>query len=235
MNYQSDNLPEVDYFGVKEMGEGERSRFNSWYGAEFERLRNERKQYDLREEMIKYCYDDCGVLASAFARFNESMVSELRSSGVNDIIDHDFTILADFITLPQLVVHWFIGCMMPQRTIAVVPNGGYDGEKGRSLKEHVWLSYLDKVNEHMEGVNFVPIVSRYCSRCTQQRVGSFYMDGYRELPSGGRECFEFYGCYYHGCTICFPDRSKVIRCKHRENGHLTVEKAYVDTMDREEQ
>ena len=67
MNYRSDNLPEVDYFGVKEMSEDERSRFNSLYGTESERLRNEIKQYDLREEMIKYCYDDCGVLASAFA------------------------------------------------------------------------------------------------------------------------------------------------------------------------
>ena len=60
------------------------------------------------------------------------------------------------------------------------------------------------------------------------------MDGYRELPNGHRECFEFYGCYYHGCTRYFPDRSKVIRCKHRENRYVMVEKADIDTMDREQ-
>ena len=53
------------------------------------------------------------------------------------------------------------------------------------------------------------------------------------MANGVRGCFEFYGCYYHGCHVCFPDRSKVVRCKYRENGYLTVEKAYVDTMDRE--
>ena len=53
------------------------------------------------------------------------------------------------------------------------------------------------------------------------------------MSNGVRECYEFYGCYYHGCMVCFPDRSKVVRCKHRENGYLTVERAYFDTMDRE--
>ena len=51
--------------------------------------------------------------------------------------------------------------MMPQHTIAVVPNGGYDSGKCGSLKKRVWLTYIDKVNEHEEGVEFVPIVSRY--------------------------------------------------------------------------
>ena len=154
------------------------------------------------------------------------MINKLRRSGVSDIIDHNFTILADFITLPQLVIHLFVRCMMPERTIAVVPNGG-------SLKERIWLTYMDKVNERAEGVDFVPMISRYCSGRGQHRVGSFYFDGYREMPNEHRDCFEFYGCYYHGCTMCFPDRSKVVRCKRRENGYLTVEKAYIDTMDTE--
>ena len=189
--------------------------------------------YNLRKEMIKYCYDDCLVLASAFSCFNESMINELKGSGVTDIVQHDFTILANFITLPQLVIHWFVGCMMPERTISVVPNGAYDSGKCGSLKERMWLSYMDKMKERLEGNQFVPIMSRYCSGCGQHRIGAFYLDGYRELPNGCRECFEFYGCYYHGCTTCFPDRSKVVRCKHRENGYVMVEKAYVDTMDRE--
>ena len=42
------------------------------------------------------------------------MIKELKDSGVKDIIEHDFTILADFITLPQLVIHWFVGCVMPE-------------------------------------------------------------------------------------------------------------------------
>ena len=145
------------------MNADEKERFMNWHSAEEGRLREAGLEYDLRGEMVKYCYDDCFVLASAFSQFNQSMMFELKSSGIDDIIDHDFMILANFITLLQLVIHWSVRCMMPQRTIAIVPNGGYDSGKCGSLKERVWLTYINKVNECEEGVEFVPIVSRYCS------------------------------------------------------------------------
>ena len=153
------------------MNEDEKRRFMNWHSAKEGRLREAGLEYDLRGEMVKYCYDDCFVLASAFY---QSMICELKSSGIDDIIDHDFMILADFITLPQLVIHWFVRCIMPQCTIAIVPNGGYDSRKCDSLKERVWLTYIDKVNEHEEGVEFVPIMSRYCLGREQHRVGDFF-------------------------------------------------------------
>ena len=183
--------------------------------------------------MIKYWYDDCLVLAAAFSRFIESMINELKRSGIQGIVDHDFTIIADFMALPQLLIHWFVCCMMLDRTIAVVPNGGYDSRKGGLLKERVWLTYVDREHEHVEGNEFVPIISRYCFGRGQQRVGAYYLDGYRELNDGRSECYEFHGCYFHGCPICFPDRSKVVRCKHREDSYVTIGKVYIDTMDRE--
>ena len=87
--------------------------------------------------------------------------------------------------------------------------------------------------ERAQGNNFVPMQSRYCSGEGQHRIGKYFLDGYRVLPCGSRECYEFYGCYYHGCSICFPDRSKVVRCKYRENGYTTIEKAYMNTIERE--
>ena len=133
MSYCSNDLPSIEHFGVDEMGKEERKRFLKWYKEESVRMKEEGLSYDLsydfRKEMIKYCYDDCFVLASAFSRFNESMIKELKDSGVKDIIEHDFTLLADFITLPHLAIHWFVGCVMPERTVSVVPNGGYDGGK----------------------------------------------------------------------------------------------------------
>ena len=78
-----------------------------WYDSECARFRNDPDLiYNLHEEMIKYCYDECFVLASAFPHFNESMIKELRSSGVLGIVKHDYMILADYITLPQMVIHW---------------------------------------------------------------------------------------------------------------------------------
>ena len=140
------------------------------------------------------------------------MICELKKTGVCGIVDHEYTIATDFITLPQMVIHWFVGCMMPKWSIAIVPNRSYDSGKDGSIKENVWLAYLNKLHGHSEGNAFVPITSRYCMGSTQKRVRRFFFDGFRELTDKSRECYEFYGCYYHRCRQCFPDHSKVLRC-----------------------
>ena len=190
------------------------NRFLSWYNEEQLKYNSDNGMlYDLRREMLKYCYDDCFVLATAFSKFNESIIMELKSTGVKGIIDHDYTILADFIMLPQMVIHWFVGCMMNEYEISVVLSGGYfDGECG-SCKERIWLTYLDAIHLCEECDDFVPLVSRYCSGIDQYGVGDYYLDGFRELPGGYREFYEFYGCYYHGCDVCDGDDGQIKGCK----------------------
>ena len=48
----------------------------------------------------------------------------------------------------------------------------------------------------------MPLVSRYCSGVGQYRVGGYYLDGFRELPGGCREFYEFYGCYIITVVAC---------------------------------
>ena len=115
--------------------------------------------YDLHREMLKYCYDNCFLLATAFSKFNESMIMELKSTGVKGIIDHDYTILADFITLPQMVIHLFVGCMMNEHEISVVPSGGHFDGKCGSRKERIWLTYLDAIHLCKECDDFCCVVS----------------------------------------------------------------------------
>ena len=125
MDYKCLGLLDRKYFGTNEMTIETLKRFEEWYVDEDRRLRNNDIQYVLREEMIKYYCDDCNMLSSAFSKFNESMIIELKNSGVVDIVDHQYTILADFITLPQMVIHWFVGVMLPERTLSIIPQRGY--------------------------------------------------------------------------------------------------------------
>ena len=218
IDYKCRGLPEREYFGINEMDVETLNRFEAWYVKEDTRLREIGGWYVLREEMIRYCYDDCYVLSVAFSRFNESMIVELCNSGVTDIIDHQYTILADFITLPQMVIHWFVGIMLPERTLSVVLHRGYEWGRCGLRKEQIWLTFLDKKNVEEEGEFFVPIQSRY-SLGGQKKMGRYYLDGFRQLLDGKRVCYEFYGCYYHGRMSCFPDRNKMVRRKYREDGH----------------
>ena len=225
------HLPERDDFEVDKMNGETKKRFEEWYVSESREIEDGDGYYDLREEMIKYCYDDCFVLRDAFNLFNSSMIKELKASGVK-LTEHTYTILADFITLPQMVIHWYVGAIMEERKLSVVPHRGYDWGKCGSLKERLWLMWLDRINVANEGDAYVPIRSRYTT-AGQERIGRYFLDGYRQLQDGARVCYEFYGCYYHGCLSCFVDRNKVVRKKHREDGHWTVRDAYDYTKNRE--
>ena len=224
-------LPEESHFEVERMDEETKKRFKKWYSEESRAVREGDRHYDLREEMVRYCYDDCLVLRDAFNLFNASMIKELRDSNVRGLVEHMYTILADFITLPQMVIHWYVGAIMKEKT-SVVPHKGYDNGKCGSLKERLWLMWLDHKNATNEGESYVPIKSRYTTT-GQEKVGRYFLDGFRQLQSGARICYEFYGCYYHGCLSCFSDRNRVVRRKHREDGHWTVRDAYDYMKNRE--
>ena len=223
-------LPKEDDFEVERMDDETKERFKKWYLEESRAVKD--RCYDLREEMLKYCYDDCLVLRDAFNLFNASMVKELTDSNVCGLVEHTYTILADFITLPQMVIHWYVGAIMKEKTLSVVPHKGYDNGKCGSLKERLWLTWLDRKNVANEGETYVPIRSRYTTM-GQEKVGRYFLDGFRQLPDGARICYEFYGCYYHVCMSCFVDRNRVVRRKHREDGHWTVRDAYEYTKNRE--
>ena len=53
------------------------------------------------------------------------------------------------------------------------------------------------------------------------------------MNNGSKECYEFYGFYYHGCPKCFPNQSKVVRRGHHENSFYMVEAKYQGTVLRE--
>ena len=46
---------------------------------------------------------------------------------------------------------------MPSGLLAIAPTGSYDSGKCGSLKENVWLTYLDKLHEQRRGCNFCTV------------------------------------------------------------------------------
>ena len=78
INYTDHTLPELKYFGVDQMNEEEKKGLIQWYDRENQKLSMSGRVYNLRDEMKKYCYDDCYVLSTAFSCFKESMMNELH-------------------------------------------------------------------------------------------------------------------------------------------------------------
>lgn len=53
--------------------------------------------------------------------------------------------------------------------------------------------------EHKESIDIRHVLKR-----GEVMMGPFFLDGYT-MVQGHLTTFEFYGCFYHGCPICYND------------------------------
>ena len=90
---------------------------------------------------------------------------------------------------------------------------------------------MDRVHKKDERVNLVPIRSHYCTSGLQKIVGRYHLDGFCTLTDSHRECYEFYGCYCHGCMSCFSDGSHFVRKQARKDGYCSIQAAFDSIME----
>ncbi|XP_072285343.1 uncharacterized protein [Pyxicephalus adspersus] len=86
---------------------------------------------------------------------------------------------------------------LPTDTIAIVPADNYHKTQKRfSTPAIQWLMYI----EHAEGIHI-----QHALKGGEKKVGKYFLDGYA-LVNGTHTAFEFQGCFYHGCPVCYNER-----------------------------
>ncbi|KAG8139280.1 hypothetical protein E2320_002118 [Naja naja] len=66
-------------------------------------------------------------------------------------------------------------------------------KKSFSARSIQWLMYI----EHTEGINI-----QHALQGGEKQVGNYFLDGFANI-NGVLTAFEFYGCFFHGCPICY--------------------------------
>jgi len=99
------------------------------------------------------------------------------------------------------------------KTIGIIPYNGYRGKDKQSATAIKWLQWLSK----KEGLNI-----RHKLNGGEVKIGPFKVDGSCEST-----IYEFYGCYWHGCLQCLPDRNYLTPDKI-----TTARSAFEKTQDR---
>ncbi|XP_053213282.1 uncharacterized protein LOC128396692 [Panonychus citri] len=150
--------------------------------------------FNFKTEIIEYCRSDVLILQTAIMRFIDLFKS---ITGLNPITRS--------FTLASVAMEVFRARMLPAFTLGVTPLSGY-AERKQSTKGAAWLDLMQK--------DLRTKIRR------EWRLGPFYADGF--IPSNNT-VFEFWGCYYHGCPACYPDRSTIVTMNDEE---LTVESLY---------
>ena len=145
----------------------------------------DRTDFNLQSEMESYCFADTEVLHIALHEFCAKFKSTV---GFNPIQDY-FTLPSmsfaafrrEFLTGP-----WVIG---------LTPNRGYSASsKQNSNIAKAWLDWIESQFPDHE-------FSR------EQKLGKRFADGFDHTTS---TIYEFNGCVWHGCPVCFPDNRDVV-------------------------
>jgi len=197
-------LPAKEYYGPEHMSVKERPVFDAWYQAESLKYEaNPRKVFDLQKEMEMYCVSDVKLLKAGCDIFRK---------GSEDIIGlNPF----DKVTIAASCMADIKKNHLPENMVAAKPIMGWrSGIKTQSTEAKQWLLWEEKklgrqirsaLNEgeyHITGTKY-------------------HVDGYDPQT---RTCYEYNGCFWHGCRSCFPNR---------EERHLRLAERNMDAVRKE--
>lgn len=141
---------------------------------------NEKNEiFNNKQELIKYCKQDVTILRLACLKF-KSLLLDLTS--VNPF---------DQVTIAGTCMAIFKAKFVEPYQIAIIPSNGYRLRDKQSFKALKWLAWL----EHSQNIKILSSV-----RGREMRISNdIIVDGFYN-----NTIYEFLGCYWHQCQICFP-------------------------------
>lgn len=177
-----------------------RKAFYAWYKNQHENV------FNFQEEFLGYCISDVDILRRYCAQFKTTIQTLVP---VN--------LFQEAITFASTANLAYRRSFMPEQTIAIIPNLGYNPGVSIPLKHVVgWPGRVGKS------------LFRHAKNGGEVRLGHFTVDGYDEVKN---TVYEFHGCYWHGCPICYTDRVTDIHPHHLDRTYATV---YEQTLRREQ-
>ncbi|XP_032067185.1 uncharacterized protein LOC116504335 [Thamnophis elegans] len=188
-------LPEARYYSPDTMMPGEREDFEKWYAA------NKDTAFNLKKELAYYCKEDVKILRRACNKFREQVMEmtsrECFTGRGGDILEEREIHCIDpfqYVTLASICMAQYRFMFLKKNTIALAPLDNYQkSKKSFSACSIQWLMYI----EHTEGINI-----QHALQGGEKQVGIYFLDGFAVI-NGIPTAFEFYGCFFHGCPICY--------------------------------
>ena len=116
---------------------------------------------------------------------------------------------------------------LEKNTIAVEPLRGWRGANtNHSLKALQWL-YLKEHEIPKQGASADRIrhIRNGGEQTVRTAVTSYFVDGFDPVTN---TVYEFNGCLYHGCPVCYPNR----QAKHYATPDRTVEELFQATINK---
>ncbi|KAK3755141.1 hypothetical protein QZH41_020561 [Actinostola sp. cb2023] len=170
--------PALGYYGIESMKEADVETLLQWHTEQLG------KTFDLQAELKHYCQQDVILLKRG--------VMEARRIFL-DVTGFDPFVKC--ITLASACMWSYRYRFMPPNSIGIIPQGGYTPRDIQSLKAKKWLWGLEQQTPGLR------LHTCYSVEGETVILGA-KVDGY---DPNTRTVYQFHGCFWHACSICFPN------------------------------
>ena len=204
--YKGD-LPPMKAYGYNGMRTEAREDFIQWYNEVANS--DQPVKFDFERDINIYCRQDVHVLKEGCMAF-KNLLMQLTEQKCDPF---------QYTTLASVSSAIFKATYLKPETIAAVPPNGYGSIQRFSSISIEWLEWL----RQKQGITNLKHVAN--SAIGEATFTSFRVDG---VDQENQTIYEFYGCYYHGCPTCFPDRYQLNKTMGK-----TFSAIHSDTVDRQ--
>ncbi|XP_077961146.1 uncharacterized protein LOC144382995 [Gasterosteus aculeatus] len=197
--YYVGKYPDPSYYGFDDMSDSDKARFMEWYNTV------SGGTFDFQKEIGRYCVNDVEVLRKACSIYRETFIE------CTELDPFSFT------TLASSCMGVFKTLFLPKDTVALTFEGAYTAQnKTYSDVSMQWLEYV-ALTENIE--------IKHALNHGEQLFEPFYVDGYNSVTN---TCYEFAGCFFHGCVKCHvqSDMNPVTKITYGRQYRVFMDKIY---------
>ncbi|XP_041435694.1 uncharacterized protein LOC121399337 [Xenopus laevis] len=187
-------MPSIKFYGADYMMPDEKAEFITWYEQ------NRYNKFNFQLELKKYCIQDVKILKEACACYRENIINITNKTVTkyNSNDEPEVNTYAidpfEYTTLASVCMAMYRLKFLPENCIAILPPDNYNTKHKRfSTPAIQWLMYI----AHKEG-----LAIQHALQGGEKKVGKYWLDGYA-FDNGKHIAFEFQGCFYHGCRVCY--------------------------------
>ncbi|MCP3665966.1 MAG: hypothetical protein GY696_26290, partial [Gammaproteobacteria bacterium] len=172
-------LPDHQYYGTSNMKQAARNVFFKWYNQQ----RKTDYVFNLKKERLAYCENDVFICGKAIMAFRQLV---LEKTNVDP--------LRQAMTIASTTSVVYRQNFLPNKTIGLIPPGGYRKNDIQSITAIIWLQWLTRISASKIRIQHA---RNGGEKVIQIGARKYKVDGYSEVD-GVKTVYEFHGSPFHG-------------------------------------
>lgn len=167
----------MDTYQPDFMNPSVREKFLQWYNNGIQ----QNEIFDFQKEFYDYCKSDVQLLTEGCLNFRSNGIHNSKLNSSDSGVDP----FRKTLTIASYSNYIYRRNFLPEKSIGIIPDNGYNPKQKTSHKARSWLKFLE-ISKNIS-------IQHAESQKGEFKIDNFYVDGYDQV---NKTIYEFHGCYW---------------------------------------